>query len=240
MTTPAAVTITETDIEQIAEFEGRVAVFVPPDGKLDPGARRANRQTKGAVGRMAEAESWGKMTPGDVRTLAWPAGMKAEALDVVCLPRNADVAEARKAGVALGRLKGDAALLVLANPVRRADEMLLGLVLRGYEFTAHKTAERDAPKGITVMTGKPDELKEAAAPHLTAAEGVFLTRDLVSEPANHLTTEEFASRIKGLEKSGLKVKILDEDEMRKLGMHLLLSVGHGSAMPSKLAILPSV
>ena len=237
MTTPAAVTITETDIEQIAEFEGRVAVFVTPDGKLDPGARRANRQTKGAVQRMAEAESWGKMTPGDVRTLAWPAGMKAEALDVVCLPRNADVAEARKAGVALGRLKGDAALLVLANPVRRADEMLLGLVLRGYEFTAHKTAERDAPKGITVMTGKPDELKEAAAPHLTAAEGVFLTRDLVSEPANHLTTEEFASRIKGLEKSGLKVKILDEDEMRKLGMHLLLSVGHGSAMPSKLAIM---
>ncbi|WP_370276256.1 leucyl aminopeptidase [Roseovarius indicus] len=237
MTTPAAVTITETDIEQIAEFEGRVAIFVTPDGKLDPGARRANRQTKGAVQRMTEAESWGKMKPGDVKTLAWPTGMKAEALDVVCLPRNADVAEARKAGVALGRNKGDAALLVLAGPLRRADEMVLGLVLRAYEFTAHKTAERDAPEGITVMTGKPDELNDAVAPHLSVAEGVFLTRDLVSEPANHLTTEEFANRIKGLEKSGLKVKILDEDEMRKLGMHLLLSVGHGSATPSKLAIM---
>ncbi|WP_397541412.1 leucyl aminopeptidase [Roseovarius salis] len=237
MTTPVSVTFTETDIDRIAGFEGRVAVVVTPDGKMDTGARRANRQTKGAIKRLVEGKSWAKLKPGDVRTLDWPAGIAAEALDVVCLPRNASAEDTRKAGAALGKLKGEAALLSLAGPVRHAVEFVTGIVLRAYDFNVYKTGEKAGQGAVTVMTGKPDDLRAAAAPALAVAEGVFLSRDLVNEPANHLTTEEFARRIKGMEAAGLKVTILDEDEMRKLGMHLLLSVGHGSASPSKLAVM---
>jgi len=35
------------------------------------------------------------------------------------------------------------------------------------------------------------------------AEGVIFARDLITEPANHLTTTEFANRIKAMEKLGL-------------------------------------
>jgi leucyl aminopeptidase len=237
MTTPVNVTFTETDIDQIATFEGRVAVVVGPEGKMDSGARRANRHTRGAVKRLVEDAGWAKLEPGDVRTLDWPTGMAARALDVVCLPRNAGAEDARKAGAALGKAKGEAALLVLAGSLRRGAELVTGAVLRAYAFTAHKT-EAAKPQGeLTVMAGDPDALREAAAPALAVAEGVFLTRDLVNEPANHLTTEEFASRIEGMDSAGLKVTILDEDEMRAQGMHLLLSVGHGSATPSRLAVM---
>ena len=58
---------------------------------------------------------------------------------------------------------------------------------------------------------------------------VFFTRDLVSEPANVLYPVEFARRAKAeLTKVGVKVEILGEAEMKKLGMNVLLAVGQGS------------
>ncbi|WP_306154350.1 leucyl aminopeptidase [Roseovarius sp. MMSF_3281] len=237
MTTPVAVTFKETDNDSIAEAEGRVAVIVTPDGKLDMSARRVNRLTKGALKRLIESEAWGKMKPGQVKTLAMPVGMAAEALDVVCLPRPASVEEARKAGVALGKLKGDAALLLLAGPLRRVAELALGVALRAYAFTARKTAPVEEAGAVTVMTNTPEGGEADFIPLRAVAEGVFFTRDLVSEPANYLTTSEFAARIEALSDTGLKIRVLDEAEMEKLGMGALLSVGHGSASPSKLAIM---
>ncbi|MEL7259413.1 MAG: leucyl aminopeptidase, partial [Pseudomonadota bacterium] len=90
---------------------------------------------------------------------------------------------------------------------------------------------------VTMMVSKADEVSDAAAPLLSVAEGVLMTRDLVSEPANHLTTVEFADRISGLADLGLKITVLEEKDLEKLGMHLLLSVGHGSVTPSKVAIM---
>ena len=43
------------------------------------------------------------------------------------------------------------------------------------------------------------------------AEGVFFTRDLVNEPANILTTHDFAARLAAMQELGLDVEILEED-----------------------------
>ncbi|MFD1156476.1 leucyl aminopeptidase [Roseovarius aestuarii] len=237
MTDPVAVNFCETDLDQITGAKGRVAVIVTPDGKLDAGARRANKLTKGALARLVESKAWEKKKPGDLVTIAWPTGMAADALDVICLPRAAKPEEVRKAGVALGKAKGNAALLVLAGQVRRPVELTLGIILRAYEFATHKTKEKEEGAGVTLMVARPDEVKVDAVPALAVAEGVFFTRDLVSEPANHLTTTEFADRIAAMKDLGLKITILDEDELKKKGLHLLLSVGQGSASPSKVAVM---
>src|SRR6056297_3256859 len=243
MSTPVAVNFDETDIERIAGAAGRVAVIVTPDGKLDSGARRVNRLCKGALKRLVESNAWKKVGQGELRTLAWPAGMSAEAIDVLCLERNASAETARKGGVALAKAaaSGGGAILVLAGSLRRPAELAFGLVLRSYRFAAHKRP--DDPKeqretiAVTMMTAKPDEARDAYAPKAAIAEGVFFTRDLVSEPANHLTTTEFADRISAMESLGLKVTILEESDMSELGMGALLSVGHGSVSPSKLAVM---
>ncbi|WP_299850748.1 leucyl aminopeptidase [uncultured Roseovarius sp.] len=237
MTSPVSVNFQDLDIDKIAGAEGRVAVIVTPDGKLDAAARRANKLTKGALARLVESEAWEKKKAGDLVTIAWPTGMAAEALDVICLPRSAKPDEVRKAGVALGKAKGKSALLVLAGQVRRPVDLTLGIVLRAYEFTTHKTADKKEDGDVTLMVAKPGEIKSEAAAALAVAEGVFFTRDLVSEPANHLTTTEFANRIAAMKDLGLKITILEEDELKKKGMDLLLSVGHGSASPSKVAVM---
>lgn len=237
MTTPVSVSFIETDLEVIASTEGRVALFLSPDGKMDTGARRLNRLTKGALARMVESGKLEKMKEGEVTTLAWPSGMAAEAIDVVRLARGAKAEEARKAGVALGRAKGKSALLVLAGQVRRAADLAQGIALRAYDFTTHKTEKKEAPASVTMMVAKPEDVKAEATPLLAVVEGVHFTRDLVSEPANHLTTTEFAHRIEEMKALGLKVTVLEEKELEKLGMGALLCVGHGSASPSKVAIM---
>jgi leucyl aminopeptidase len=237
MTTPVSVAFTETDLDAIASAEGRVAVCITPEGKLDQAGRRVNRLTKGTLARLIEAGTLEKKSAGDVLTLDWPAGMAAKALDIVVLPRNADIDASRRAGVALGRKIGDASLLLLGGSLKRPVEVVLGTVLRAYEFSVHKTAEAKTPGSITAMDAKPDEVRTEAEPALAVAEGVFFTRDLVSEPANHLTTTEFARRIAAMQDLGLKITILDEAEMEKLGMGALLSVSLGSATPGRLAVM---
>ena len=69
-----------TDLDALKDYAGRIAVFVPTEGKLDPPARRVNRLTKGAVARLIASDGFAKAKTGQVITLAWPAGLAAEAL----------------------------------------------------------------------------------------------------------------------------------------------------------------
>jgi leucyl aminopeptidase len=69
------------------------------------------------------------------------------------------------------------------------------------------------------------------------ADGVFLTRDLVSEPANILYPATLAAQAKTLAALGVAVEILDEKKMKKLGMGSLLGVGQGSLRPSRLVVM---
>ena len=66
---------------------------------------------------------------------------------------------------------------------------------------------------------------------------MFWTRDLVNEPANVLTTTEFADRLEELTELGVKVEVLEEAELEKLGMRTLLAVGQGSESPSKVVVM---
>jgi len=237
MTAPISVTFEATELDPLAEAEGRVAVIVDAEGKLDPAGRRLNKLTRGALARLTEADRFAKAKAGEVISLAFPVGLKAEALDVVKLSRRASVEDARKAGTALARAKGGKALLLAAGNARHAEQIGLGIALRAYSFTDHKTADAEPGAAARIMCTKPEEASEAAAPLLAMAEGVFFTRDLTSEPANVLTTTEFANRLDALKAIGLEVEVLEEDKLEELGMGSLLCVGQGSYSPSKVVVM---
>ncbi|MFY0680090.1 MAG: leucyl aminopeptidase [Thalassovita sp.] len=237
MTTPISIQFQQTDLDAVEGATGRVAVILSDDGKLDPGARRVNRLTKGAIARLAESERFAKLKNGEAVTLAFPVGMAAEAVEVVRLPRRPSQDEARKAGASLAKTKGSAALLILAGSQRTAEQLAFGVVLRAYAFNDHKSATSESGDAVTFMCTKPEEIGALAAPLLSVAEGVFFTRDLVNEPANVLTTTEFANRLEAMTELGLEVEVLEEAELEKLGMGSLLCVGQGSASPSKVVVM---
>ncbi len=234
---PVSFSFVETSIDGLKETEGRIAVFVPLEGNLDQGARRINRLTRGALDRLRESKA-DSAKVGDIFSLSFPAGIAAEAIDVVILPRRCSIEEARKAGAALGKARGKAALTVLAGNNPKAAQIVFGIAMRDYGFDNHKTADAEADgRKVTVMATKPDDVATAAAPLLAVAEGAFFTRDLVNEPANVLTTTEFANRLVALKDIGLEVEVLEEDALKELGMGALLSVGEGSESPSKVAVM---
>ncbi len=237
MTAPIAIDFLETDLDALADAEGKVAVLVTEDGKLDPAGRRVNRLTKGAVHRLIDGKAWEKTKPGGLVSVGYPAGMGATAVLVVKLPRRPGQDLARKAGAALAKAKGAETLTVACGSTQKIADLSLGLVLKSYAFTDHKSKDDDTPKGARLMVTKPEEVAAEAKPMMAVAEGVFFTRDLVNEPANVLTTDDFAARLAVMQDLGLEVEILEEDQLKDLGMGALLGVGQGSESPSKVVVM---
>ena len=237
MTALTPMTFAETDIDQIAGFSGRVAVTVDTDGKLNPSARRINKLTRGALERLVQGSAFADLPLGEVLPLGYPTGMAADAVDVVKIASNAPVADLRKAGASLAKRRGDADLLLLTGSLRKAAEVCFGLAMRDYTFEDRKSNGKPRKGSVTVMATKPDDLKAAAEPLLAIADGAFMTRDLTNEPANFLTTTEFADRLAAMKDIGLEVEVLDEAKLEELGMRTLLSVGQGSDSPSYVVVM---
>ena len=132
-----------------------------------------------------------------------------------------------------GKAKLDAAEL--------AAHLGYGARLRAYRFDKYRTKEKpeDKPKlkTVSVVTRAADKAKKLYTPLSAVAESVHFTRDLVSEPANILYPETLAAECKKLSKLGVKVEVLGEAQMKKLGMGSLLGVGQGSERESQLVVM---
>ena len=237
MSHPVPIQFQPLDADALAQAPGRIALIVDEGGKLGAAGRRLDKLMRGALQRFLASDAFGKLKSGESADLAWPAGLAAEAVQVVKLDRKADVAQARKAGAAIGKALSKAGTLVLAENVKHAAELSFGLALRAYDFTAHKTGEKKEPGTVTLMVAEPEAVAAQAGPLAALAEGVFFTRDLVNEPANVLTTYDFAARLAAMQELGLEVEILEEEELTKLGMGALLGVGQGSESPSKVVVM---
>jgi leucyl aminopeptidase len=127
-----------------------------------------------------------------------------------------------------------------------AANLAAGILLRSYAFEKYKTRKDDGngkeatpakPAKITIQCADPTGAKKAFANAQAVVDGVVLARDLVNEPANVLGPVEFAAQAKELEKLGVKVEVLTEKEMKKLGMGALLGVAQGSVRPPRLVVM---
>ena len=136
----------------------------------------------------------------------------------------------------------DAPGLVVSG--KQAADFALGMEMNAYRFDCYKTKKDEddqkapvKPVKITIVTDAAAAAKKLASFSQAVAEGVFLARDLVNEPANILGPVEFAAKAKELEKLGVEVEVLTEREMKRLGMGALLGVAQGSARPPRLVVM---
>jgi leucyl aminopeptidase len=204
----------------------------------------ADEATGGAVTRaFAAAEFTGK--DGQSCTILAP-GAGLSRIVAVGLGKEGEVGDRKieEAGGALAAaLAREAVAALAADGVSGGQAALaaFGAVLRAYRFDLYRTKMKpeDKPKfsALSVLTGDV-AAAEAAWPALKAvAEGVFVTRDLVSEPANVLTPAVFAERIAALSVTGLEVSVFGQAEMEELGFGSLLGVSQGSANPPRMVVM---
>jgi len=134
----------------------------------------------------------------------------------------------------------DSSLLEKEKSIDFFSEFIFGFNLKSYTFNKYKTLNKiNINKKISFkIIAKDKKNLEKKYKYFDAIkEGVFFTRDLVSEPPNVLTPKAYVQEIKKLSKIGLKVKIYNEQQMKKLGLNALLGVGQGSVNESYLVAI---
>jgi leucyl aminopeptidase len=231
-------------------FSGNVAVFVAADKQLLATAQTIDKASGGVLTRALGA---GRFTGAKNQTLTVleTAGIARLMLLGVGKPRELDARAAEGLGgviTAEANAAGHKTVTVVVDAVKGrlspgqiAAHLVLGAQLRNYRFGKYKTKDKPEQKPsleqITVVLAGPAEARRAYAQLAPVIDAVFFTRDLVSEPANVLYPVEFARRARELTKLGVKVEILGESEMKKLGMGALLGVGQGSVRDSQLLVM---
>ena len=115
------------------------------------------------------------------------------------------------------------------------EEFLHGMQLKSYNFNKYKTKHEEKNIEVNILNSKKNKKKFNRFSSIL--EGTKYTKDLVSEPGNILHPDEYAKRLLKLKKIGLKVKVYNQKELKKLGMGALLGVGQGSVRGSYLVTM---
>ncbi|MEN3950543.1 leucyl aminopeptidase [Iodidimonas sp. SYSU 1G8] len=236
------------------QLSGALAVFALKGKMLSQTAEAFDARTGGAVRRAMET-SRAKGDKGKSVELLAPANMDADRLLVAGLG-DADaltIAGAQAAGGAVAghyKTSGQDQVTVFADPIEGAAigaaefaaHVAYGALLKSYSFDKYFTKKSDSNSRVTlkrmvVVTDDPKAAKKAFESLEKIAEGVFLTRDLVSEPANIIYPESLADACRALASLGVEVDVLGEERMAELGMGALLGVGQGSARESQLVVM---
>jgi leucyl aminopeptidase len=119
-------------------------------------------------------------------------------------------------------------------------EFIFGFNLKSYTFNKYKTLNKNKLNKkiiVKIITLNKNKIERDYKYFNAIEEGVFLARDLVSEPPNVLNPKTYVQIIKKLTKYGLKIKSYGEAELKKLGLNALLGVGQGSSNESYLVVI---
>jgi len=226
------------------------------NGEMTAPARAIDKATGGGVRRARRAGD----LPGEIGNTLWlrdTTGVAAERVLLVGLgdPQKLAPAGFRRAiagaaqvlaltgaraavhGLAQTPVPGTTLAQRVRHVVEASDAAL-------YRFTRLKSTDRKRAPGLarlTVLVADRSELAEAARAAREAqavAAGVELARTLGNLPGNICTPSYLAAEARRLgREQRLRVRVLDEPAMRRLGMGSLLSVSRGSRQPARLIIM---
>ncbi|MBV8977275.1 MAG: leucyl aminopeptidase [Alphaproteobacteria bacterium] len=216
-------------------------------------ANRADAAAGGAIARALKTSRFTGKAGQSLEVLA-PAGASASRIVLVGLGKASEfdgnaaenlsanvVGALSKAGEGAVTFDIDVPKGAKLKPGALAVHLAMGARLRSYTFNRYRTREvaehEFHVKSVSVLTPDAPAARRTWPAMDAVAEGMFLARDLVNEPPNVLSPQEFATRAKQLSKLGVKVEVLGEKEMKKLGMGALLGVGQGSERESQLVVM---
>jgi leucyl aminopeptidase len=220
-------------------------VLLAHEGEKPSGSwEQADEATSGAITRALEVAEFKGAKGKSVTILAPGAGLSR--VVVVGLGKPAEVTDRglnEAGGTAVAALSRDTAATIATGTLtaHQAADVALGAVLKAYRFDRYRTKEKPEDKPaltkLLLLTGDAAKARSAWDRNKAVAEGVFLTRDLVSEPPNILNPAEMAERCKKLTSLGLKVDVLGPKEMQKLGFGALLGVAQGSVNEPRMVVM---
>ncbi len=181
-----------------------------------------------------------------------PAGLKARHLLLVGAGKKAQFEPARLreiAGTAVRVARSSAARTVAFlcrgdHPAGLASRLAAeGALYADYESDIYKTRDKEQRAVDTLWLlfdrkATQGDVREGIRRGMIVGEATNFARTLANEPSNILTPTQFADRALAIgSTAGLSTRIMERDEMEKLGMNTLLAVSRGSDEAPKLIML---
>ncbi len=233
--------------------QGTVVLTVGAGGKFGAIGQKLDKKTGGALRKAVAAGGFEGKKDETVTVLA-PAKTKLERLVLMGIGKpeglttsgvqalgSAATAAVSGAKVSTYTLIADVHKGNAITAAAFAADLAFGARLRGYRFDKYRTKkgtdkaeDKVVLKSVTVATDDSGAARKAFTTLEALAEGVELARNLVSEPGNVIYPVTLAEHCIALKALGVKVEVLDEKAMAKLGMGALLGVAQGSARPPRL------
>ena len=234
-----------------------VIVGIYSRGKLGLAAQDIDKASKGLLGRLVKSGDVASQV-GRCTVLTGVAGVRAPRVAVVGLGKSGalDAIGFRKAtAAAIKALDGSKTRSILnaltVEPVRNCDAYYLArhsVEVLGdslYRFTEMKSGRKKKPIPIASYGHKISKRGDAArsakgADHGDAiAHGVMVAKNLGNLPSNVCTPSYLARTARKMAAGNgkLTTRVLNETEMKKLGMGSLLSVTAGATEPAKFIIM---
>jgi len=232
---------------------GLLVFLVDADARLGSSAKAIDKATKGALTRALKAASFAGKKGESLSVLA-PQGREKATILLIGTgdAKDMDALRAQEIGAqiykAVGGVSASSATIMaeMAGAKVRGGELAAGLAigarLRSYKYDKYLTNSKNrnglnSLSRLQIMVKGATDARRRYAMLAPVADGVDLARDLVSEPSNVKSPKWMAAQCRKLTKLGVKVEVLGEAQMRKLGMNALLAVGQGSVRESQLVVM---
>ncbi len=232
---------------------GGLAVGVLEGRTLTLTGQKVDKASGGALSRAIGSGRF-KGARGEILEIHAPVGLEVTPLLAVGLGKPQDLTDLRMeavggavakkfnaAGVTAGAIVIDAIKGAKLNTANMAARAAYGAKLGTYRFDRYRTQEKPerkpSLKTLDILTRAVATARKLYKPLSAVAEGVILTRDLVSEPANVIYPKTLAQEARKLNKLGVKVEVLGQARLKQLGMGALLGVAQGSANEPQVVVM---
>lgn len=243
----------ELEFSKIDNLKKGVYIFlVNEDLRINGTLSKVDKQK--AIAKAIEASSQFKGKKGQILSVAAPFGIDADKVVLIGLGKSKEVDELSLQSVGgklvayLNYVEIENAKVVVES-IKDVKEtagsialnLAIGAKLKNYRFNKYFVAKKDENKvhlkKLAFLMEEHAKVQRIVEDNLKVIDGVFFTKNLVSTPPNILYPATFAAECKQLQKLGIKLTVLKEKDMEKLGMNSLLGVGKGSEKESHLIVM---
>lgn len=250
----------DINFAQLARFKataktarGALVLTIPQQGKNPAWLDAIDRDCFGKI-KKAVASSRFEAKAKQVLTVVAPEGLQYDQLILVGLGKGKELTAVTYENVggtitqALNRVGAKQASIIVEDvrgcalaPQDAAVHLAIGLESKSYRFDKYRTKEEDSAKptlqSASIFVNEARAAQTAYDTEKLVLEAACFARDLVNEPGNVLHPVSYAEHCKSLSSLGVKVKVLGEKELEKLGCGALLGVGQGSIRESQMVVM---
>ncbi|MGE3769886.1 MAG: leucyl aminopeptidase [Bdellovibrionales bacterium] len=248
---PTPLKISFNDIPKTLTGKGSLVITVGASGQLGTVAKALDKKTGGQITTALKVNPRYKGNQGETLVIHAPHGQKFSRIILLGLGKlekdtSHDLQVIGASAYNAVANTGDTHALIIIDDAKKLDPEQIanlagGMQLRGYRFDKYRTTLKAEQKPslttVAIASAKSAAVKKAYKDVAAVVDGLLFTRNMGFEPPNIMYPKTAAQTVAQLRKVGVKVEIIDDKKLKKMGFGCLLAVAQGSDKPARVVVM---